>query len=342
VAGAFAGVAVMAKQNMAPLALALALWWLLVSWRSMLVFVAGVAASLLVIWTAILAVSTSLEAAWFNWFQIPAHQLYDKAMLFSTVDGLDRTLLLYSLPIAALVLRNTRKTERGAGQFLVGLEVRAAPFALWKGAGQRDGSLWRARLRSLPVLLLWTGCWLVPTSVLGRIKAGGNENALSPAIYFFALACLLELSPYLLRSSVGSRPGAPVAVALAILLGTYVAVKLPENIYSVFKASGQSPMQTVYNFSRSHPGQIYFPQFPLTILMAEGRLYDFSWGLSDRRAAGHPVANAQFLGHTPPSTERMALMPWVPYWEKDIYSRCVADSDTHDQALPAFTICRFR
>jgi hypothetical protein len=34
--------------------------------------------------------------------------------------------------------------------------------------------------------------------------------------------------------------------------------------------------------------EIYFPQFPLTILMAEGCPYDFSWGLSDRRGRGIP------------------------------------------------------
>jgi hypothetical protein len=34
-------------------------------------------------------------------------------------------------PFALLsILRNTRKTERGASQFLIRLEVRAAPFAL--------------------------------------------------------------------------------------------------------------------------------------------------------------------------------------------------------------------
>jgi hypothetical protein len=131
-------------------------------------------------------------------------------------------------------------------------------------------------------------------------------------------------------------------MALVLLLGTYAAVKLPENIYSVLKASGRSSMEEVYNFSRSHPGQIYFPQFPLTILMAEGHLYDFSWGLSDRRAAGHPVSDAQFRKDTPPSTNRMALVPWVPYWEKDIYSRCTAAPETQEPGLPGFTICQFR
>jgi hypothetical protein len=306
-AGIFAAVAVMAKQNMAPLALALALWWLFVSWKSALVFAAGGVASLLAIWAGILAVSTSLEAAWFNWFQIPIHQPYDKTLLFSVFDTLDRSLLLYLLPIGAM---------------------------LWR-------SPWRAQLRPLSMLLLWTGCWLIPTSVLGRIKAGGSENALSPAVYFFALACMFELSAHLYSSPPGSRPP-PALLAVALLLGTYAVVKLPENIYSVFKASGQSSIQEVYNFSRKHPGKIYFPQFPLTILMAEGRLYDFSWGLSDRRAAGHPVSDAQFRKDTPPSTNRMALMPWVAYWEKDIYSRCTAAAETQEPSLPGFTICQFR
>jgi hypothetical protein len=34
-----------------------------------------------------------------------------------------------------MLVRNSRKTERGAGQFLVGLAVRAAPFALSAGSG---------------------------------------------------------------------------------------------------------------------------------------------------------------------------------------------------------------
>jgi putative ABC transport system permease protein len=38
-------------------------------------------------------------------------------------------------------LRNSRKTERGAGQFLTDLEVRAAPFALFGGFSRIDGEL---------------------------------------------------------------------------------------------------------------------------------------------------------------------------------------------------------
>jgi hypothetical protein len=37
--------------------------------------------------------------------------------------------------VLVALLRNSRKTERGAGQFLVRLAVRAAPFALPSGRG---------------------------------------------------------------------------------------------------------------------------------------------------------------------------------------------------------------
>ncbi len=77
--------------------------------------------------------------------------------------------------------------------------------------------------------------------------------------------------------------------------------------------------------------------------MAENRLYDFSWALSDRRAAGYPVSDASFLEHTPAAAHVMALTPWVGFWEKDIYSRCRAGGDVPaDAALPDFSLCDFR
>lgn len=104
-AGLFAAIAVMAKQNMLPVSVALALWWLFVSWRSALAYAAGAVSSMAIIWAGILAVSTSFEAAWFNWFQIPTHQPFDKAILFPAINYLERTLLLYLLLIASILWR---------------------------------------------------------------------------------------------------------------------------------------------------------------------------------------------------------------------------------------------
>jgi hypothetical protein len=63
-----------------------------------------------------------------------------------------------TLPHYLTLLKNPRKTERGAGQFLVRLPVRAAPFALLtnsrkteRGAGQ---FLVRLAVRAAPLALL--------------------------------------------------------------------------------------------------------------------------------------------------------------------------------------------
>jgi hypothetical protein len=312
-AGTFAAVAVMAKQNMAPLTVALLIWWIFDSRRGGLAFGAAAALSLLAIWGGIFTVSSSPGAAWFNWFQIPAHQPYNKASLFPVADELSRTLLLYVL---------------------------AASPALWKFLRPANGPGWTSRFRRPEVLFLFVGCCLIPTSILGRIKAGGSDNALSPAIYFFALASMSELWMHLFPHK-GLRSRSSL-VALTLVIGTCVAVKLPENLYSLFARPAETPMERVYNFAVKHPGQVYFPQFPLTILMAEGHLYDFSWGLSDRAAAGRPVAEARFLRDTPAQTGRMALVDWVPYWEKDIYSRCKTSLQPAPQFGPGFSVCDYR
>lgn len=169
-AGMAAALSMMAKQNMVPLVPALLIWWLIRSRKDALLFIAGLILSLAGIWGAVLTVSSSPAAAWFNWFQIPTHQPYSKSLLIPTVDYLARQLLLYLLPVIGLLVMRVSSLDIGN---------------------------WKERLLQPSILLLWTACWLIPTSVLGRIKTGGSENALSPAIYFIALVCGMELSVYL-------------------------------------------------------------------------------------------------------------------------------------------------
>jgi hypothetical protein len=319
-AGCATAVSVMAKQNLIPLIVALGIWWLLISWRSLLLFAAALTASLGAIWVAVSFFSTSLHAAWLDWFQIPTHQPYSKALLFPVVDELARQLLLYILPLAPMVMRQLQSARVG-----------------------KSKEAWL----NTTILLLFVGCWLIPTSILGRIKTGGNINALSPAIYFFALACSVELSAFLRQPSFRRHQGQIAifsSIALVLMLGGFIGIRLPELVYSLAKDSrGVLPMESVYRFSLSHPGQIYFPQFPLTVLMAEGNLYTFSWGLTDRRLAGYPVSASDFVKYTPPFATSLALVSWVPEWDQDVLSRCIAGrGSTTDSALPGFTLCSFR
>ena len=279
-------------------------------------FVSALLASLTAIWCGFIFFSSSLSAAWFNWFQIPTHQPYSKALLFPVIDGLARQLFLYILPTAFVLARHARP---------------AKAFE-WKGA-------WR----SPTILLIWVGCCLLPTSILGRMKFGGSINALSPVTYFFALACALELTAFLRLPRKTKPQRLFMPIILMLILGVFVCIRLPECCYYLLKGSPSGPMEGVYDFSRRNPGNVYFPQFPLTVLMAEGYLYNFSWGLTDRRAAGYPVSESQFLEYAPRSAKTMALVPWVPDWDRDVSSRCIAGRiPTKIPALPGFALCSFR
>ena len=55
--------------------------------------------------------------------------------------------------------------------------------------------------------------------------------------------------------------------------------------------------------------------------MAEGKLYHFSWGLTDRRNAGKPVSAEHFNTNIPPEAEVIAVTGLVPQFEADMSSR---------------------
>jgi hypothetical protein len=75
----------------------------------------------------------------------------------------------------------SRKTERGAGQFLVRLVVRAAPFALfWKSRKTERGAgqfLVRLVVRAAPFALFWKS---------RKTERGAGQAQLSDGLIFLA------------------------------------------------------------------------------------------------------------------------------------------------------------
>jgi hypothetical protein len=57
-------------------------------------------------------------------------------------------------------------------------------------------------------------------------------------------------------------------------------------------------MLTAYKESKSD--NVWFPEFPLSSLLATGRFYHFSNGIWDRYVASKPVSRAQLLEGIPP------------------------------------------
>jgi hypothetical protein len=179
----------------------------------------------------------------------------------------------------------------------------------------RTGSGWRAWLRTRP----WTAplvvaVALVPTGVLARIKLGGDQNSFY-SLYFLAAAAGGALA---WNGGTLERPGwrrAFFGLCLLYCLG---------NVALTWSAGGYGRWerhvlpfvnrnQEAYEFMRRHPGEAYFPWYPLAGLLAEGSLYHFEYGVFDRFLAGYEPTREHVLAHVPP---RMHLLvsqhkPWI-------------------------------
>ena len=56
----------------------------------------------------------------------------------------------------------------------------------------------------------------------------------------------------------------------------------------------------VVRFLKAHPGQAYFPYFPLEHLSVEGRMPHCEYGVYARGVAGQPVSPDHLRRHVPP------------------------------------------
>lgn len=285
--GAFCVASILAKQNMVPLVVGLAAWIFLRSrWKGLAIF----GASSLICSTAMLALIEvrlgGIKAFLFNCYYLPRHQPYEMALLFPAWSQLViASFALLAIPLF-LLMRDWEGSEASLRDFLL--------------------------QRKTPLLAL-CGVLLVPTSIMGRLKYGAGESALCPALLFFALLLVPEILNT--RSSErGSLTGRSVALVSALLFCVAAGVPVA---YLALKARPSNPAQQVFAYCRENPGKVYFPQFPLAQLMAEGTLYHFSWGLNDRRAASVAVTDAHFANNIP-DTSVMAILPWIPEWDKEV------------------------
>lgn len=289
-AGVCCASSVFAKQNMAPLVVGLALWMLLrTRWKGLAIFAAAAATCSALLMGLIAARLGGVSAYFFNCIYLPLHQPYDKALLFPAMSQLlTLSLAILALPVFRL-LQSWAKSDDGHLEFLLSRKT---------------------------TLLLLIGVVLIPTSIMGRLKFGAIESALSPTLYFFVLALIAELfGARATRQESGEMKLAVIPVLLACVIGATPAV------YLAAKARVANPAQQVYEYCRSNPGKVYFPQFPLAQLMAEGKLYHFAWGLTDRRAAGVPITDEHFAANIPAGASAMAIVSWVPMWDQEAAAR---------------------
>ena len=140
---------------------------------------------------------------------------------------------------------------------------------------------------------------MLPFALLGFMKVGGSLNNTSHSLQpvFFGLV-MASLGFVEIAKKVGGQwnVAAQSVLCVGLVLIGIAAVSSRQVLhwrFDIFSA----PMLTAYKESKSD--NVWFPEFPLSSLLATGHLYHFSYALCDRYLAGRHVSTAQILEGIP-------------------------------------------
>jgi uncharacterized membrane protein YbaN (DUF454 family) len=219
---------------------------------------------------------------------IPSRRGY-KSVWSTDLDLSNRYLLLACLPAFAVI---------GARLWALSLEIKGA---------------WTKLLDRTWVLFAMTGVIFWPICVLTYSKLGAADNALLYTGYFVYAAAGLIAFEILTEQPTASRQYQVVIgtvwVAVFVLM-VPLSVTLAKTILRPHRFD--SPSQTVFEFSRQHPGEVYFPWFPLTVYLGEGKLYHSEGGLGEHIDAHIPTDRDNLMAYLPPHLKYVAYRGAVP------------------------------
>jgi hypothetical protein len=154
------------------------------------------------------------------------------------------------------------------------------------------------------------GIFMIPVSVIGRMKVWATDNALSFALYFFALAVALYLMKIFKESCSRMRAarasGTLLLLSAIIIPSNLVFTAIPDELRNITHI-WTNQHEVSYKYMKEHPGEAYFPDNPLSSLLAEGKLYHSLYGLTDYNSAGVPVSKELLYCHIPDHMRIIAL-----------------------------------
>ena len=184
------------------------------------------------------------------------------------------------------------------------------------------------------IILVSVGVCMIPTAVLGKIKVGGALNNYSFVGYFLTAAftlILLELATGILPSHQQSPEKIVASKNSKLLICILVAILIIHYASSLrFIATNwrnlpNNPEQIVYDYTKSHPGEVYFPWYSLATVMAERKLYHHPMGMQDREWANFSISDEHFRSHIPTKLKLVAFykqdpgnnpMPYLPNFNR--------------------------
>jgi hypothetical protein len=223
---------------------------------------------------------------WFNLVTVPSHHPWTSPNKLVALLGGTRKLLQQSWLLIVIIF----------SYYLY------CNFFLEKQWTMQQGREWLRDNRWIMLVLI--GFFMLPTSVVGSVKLGGDVNTFSYSLYFFLAAATLIITEGSLGLNIKVYPPEPkiFKLLLIVMIFTFTLTEIPPafpSLYRKIEGIYNNSTEKVYKYAKKHPGEAYFPVYPLSTLIAEGKLYHFNHGLFDRDKAGIPITREHFIAYLP-------------------------------------------
>jgi hypothetical protein len=151
---------------------------------------------------------------------------------------------------------------------------------------------------------------LLPGSLLAMFFANGDQNALSPFVYFALLSVLMLVYGSVARGfPVAAYWTATALIAAGLLVPVAMEGLRPAALREAWQP-GKS--EIAFAYARQHPGQVYFPDHPLAEYLAEGRFYHSDWGVGGYLIARIPISADAIWKYIPPRALYVAYPSLAP------------------------------
>jgi hypothetical protein len=286
VAACLSGLAVWTKQPLIGIPVGIGIFYLLSAGRSAFIRFSLYACGASVVLTVLSSAAFGWRNLLVNLLLIPGHQPWKNPS--KTLELLNSLRLLVKLDFAMLL------------PLLAYVLFRFAQRpSLHEIEGQIRGKLW-------PCALL-VGLCLVPFSLMGESKTGGDINSLSFCTLFLLMALMLLLQQLATSNQLEASRFARALIISAAVLGATFSAPLVVGIPSKIKTLPKSEQNLAYIYMKKHPGLGYFPWSPVAQLLADGQVYNGVYGLWDHISGGFPPTKAEFLAHVPANAAFVAF-----------------------------------
>ena len=192
-------------------------------------------------------------------------------------------------------------------QSLLVVILLAACAAYFAGRGGMGREALRALAAQRWAPLVMAGIAMLPSAIAGRAKAGGDINSFSLALFFLTCGLTVMLADV-------ARAAEPVSARLAVsVLASILTVlmvseaPLIAGLPAKARELPQTGQNVAFEYIERHPGEAYFPWFPLAHLFAEHEFRHYAFGIADRVLAGEPVSVADFRAYMPANPRIIAF-----------------------------------